>query len=65
MEMRIEHSLGDAIRALEELEMQNKRYVLEKIYNTITTINEYPVAWVIVYEEGEEVSDIPERWFED
>lgn len=58
-------TLGDAIRALEELEMEHKDYILQKGYDFQHNGKHYKVGWVIFYGQGLNVDNIPEEMFED
>lgn len=66
MEVIVVHTLGEAIITLEELEMRDMRYQMEKVYNAnICETHPYKVAWVIAYEHGIGTDNIPEEAFEE
>ena len=66
MMKRVEYRLGDVIQVMEALEMLDMRYNVYKVYNYIDTKLQikHEVAWVIEYEQGPEVSNIPKEMFE-
>lgn len=66
MNIEVVHTFGEMIILLEELEMKHMRYTMEKAYNGhVDEAHPYKVAWIIAYEDGMDVDNIPEDWFEE